>query len=223
MSEVWDICSQHWLASPFVIYWSKHRLGLPQSQWIVVQLDRWELPPFCRGNWVALAVSLHSPGGRQMPAARVVQWDCERVYGRRECFVNISACLSDMRMRCLQHLPRIMRTKFAFVIQLHILTDLIHILCRLTSPALGQSHDCPSTSEATLNDMGKELTYIHWEPISWTKSKQSKATHGAHWIGCLFSIPGKQQCDESEPNTRNSSALAITFLCTCIYIYISMA
>ena len=35
---------------------------------------------------------------------------------------------------------------------------------RITSLALGQSHDCPSASEATLNDMGKCIIWIYSAP-----------------------------------------------------------
>ena len=34
-----------------------------------------------------------------------------------------------------------------------------HILFKIASQALGQSHDCPSASEATLKDMGKVVWY----------------------------------------------------------------
>ena len=33
----------------------------------------------------------------------------------------------------------------------------------VASLALGQSYDCPSASEKTLKDMGKEITAIHFE------------------------------------------------------------
>ena len=36
---------------PFVIGWSKYRLGLPQSQWIVGWHDQWEFPQFFTGHW----------------------------------------------------------------------------------------------------------------------------------------------------------------------------
>ena len=57
---------------PFVIDWSKHRLELPRSQWIVGSNDRQESQPFQR----PLTVPLYS----RNPAVRAAQGDCERVY-----------------------------------------------------------------------------------------------------------------------------------------------
>ena len=48
---------------------------------------------------------------------------------------------------------------------------------RVTSLVLGQSFDCPSTSEVTLKDMGK-LTY--------TKTQQSSSIVQYSWEGTLF-------------------------------------
>ena len=62
---------------PLVTVWSKYGLGLPQSQWIVGSCDRWEFPIFghWQSPWTALIYN-----GRQMPAVKAVQGDCERVY-----------------------------------------------------------------------------------------------------------------------------------------------
>ena len=46
--ETWPAIGWH---HPFVIGWSKSRLGLPQLQWIVGSCDQWEFPPFFRGHW----------------------------------------------------------------------------------------------------------------------------------------------------------------------------
>ena len=37
---------------PFVIGWSKYRLGYPQSQWIVGSFKRWDYLPFFRGGTI---------------------------------------------------------------------------------------------------------------------------------------------------------------------------
>ena len=57
---------------PFVIGWSKYRLGLPSAPlrygliWPVGIPTVFQTP---------VTVPLHSPNGRQMPAIRAVQWD----------------------------------------------------------------------------------------------------------------------------------------------------
>ena len=61
---------------PFVIGWSKYRLGLPQSQWIVGSCDWWEFPLFLRGHWQSPCTALMAG---KLPAVRAVQGDCERV------------------------------------------------------------------------------------------------------------------------------------------------
>ena len=72
LNGVWDIGWHH----PFVIGWSKYRLGLPSAplnyglMWPVWIPTVWQAP---------VTVSLHCPNGRQLPAVRAVQWDCERV------------------------------------------------------------------------------------------------------------------------------------------------
>ena len=53
-----------------------YKLELPQSQWIVSSRDRWNIHSFSD----ATGGPLHSPNGKQMPAVRAVQGDCERVY-----------------------------------------------------------------------------------------------------------------------------------------------
>ena len=70
--EMWSPVVWH---HPFVIGWSKCRLGLPQLLCIQGSHDRWELP-FSQGP---LAVTLHNPNGRLIACRRAVQRDCERV------------------------------------------------------------------------------------------------------------------------------------------------
>ena len=56
-----------WLLLPIV------RLANPNMMHCIVgSLDQWTFPPFCQSP-------LHSPNGRQMPAVRAVQGECERV------------------------------------------------------------------------------------------------------------------------------------------------
>ena len=52
--------------------------------------------------------------------------------------------------------------------------DFIPTSFRVTSLALGQSHDCPSASEATLKDVGKHIASTT-STINMTKTKQSTA------------------------------------------------
>ena len=72
--ETWPLTGWH---HAFVIGWSKYRLGLPSAplhyglMWPVGTPTIFQTP---------VTVPLHSPNGRQMPAIRAVQWDCERVY-----------------------------------------------------------------------------------------------------------------------------------------------
>ena len=67
---------------PFVIDWYKDRLGLPSSPlhygftWPV------GIPTVIQ---TPVTVPLYCPNGRQLPAVRTVQGDCERVYGDRQC------------------------------------------------------------------------------------------------------------------------------------------
>ena len=74
-----------------VIGQSQYRLGIPGGIpyrssvfWVCCnalwgQLTCWNSPQFFWGHWQT--VSLHSPNGRQLPAIRAVQGDCEIVYG----------------------------------------------------------------------------------------------------------------------------------------------
>ena len=73
--ETWPPTGWH---HALVIGWSKYRLELPQPKWILGSHNWWEFPPFLQRP---LTVPLHSLNGRQMPAVRAVQGDCERVYG----------------------------------------------------------------------------------------------------------------------------------------------
>ena len=47
------------------------------------------------------------------------------------------------------------------------------ISCRVASLALGQSYDCPSASEATLNDMGKWIIWDHFDLMIQPQNAQS--------------------------------------------------
>ena len=46
--ETWYLLACH---HPFVIGWSKYRLGLSQSQWAVCSSARWGFPPIFRRHW----------------------------------------------------------------------------------------------------------------------------------------------------------------------------
>ena len=61
----------------------------------------------------------------------------------------------------------------------YTLTDL-HISIRLTSLALWQSNDCPSASKATLMNMDKYFTWIHYERLH----NHNKAKHNN--TVCIF-------------------------------------
>ena len=73
---VWGMVST-WLTSPIVIGWSKYGLGMPRvtvhygTMWLVSISIVFQRP---------LAVPLHIPNNRQMPAIRAVQGDCENIY-----------------------------------------------------------------------------------------------------------------------------------------------
>ena len=61
----------------------------------------------------------------------------------------------------------------------YTLTD-FPISIRLTSLALWQSNDCPSASKATLMNMDKYFTWIHYEPLhNHNKAKHNKTV-------CIF-------------------------------------
>ena len=58
---------------PFVIGWSKYRLKVPQSQWIVDSPDGWEFPPYN-----SLPQTVQSPNFREMSTIWGLQGDCEK-------------------------------------------------------------------------------------------------------------------------------------------------
>ena len=62
---------------------------------------------------------------------------------------------------------------FAVVLVSVFVDSLTHIFQRVTSLALGQSHDCPSASEASLMDMGK---IYHYQTT--TRHIRSQSLHG---------------------------------------------
>ena len=76
--ETWPPIGWH---HPFVIVWSKYRLGLPSASlhygltWPVGIPTVFQTP---------VTVPLHCPNGRQLPTVRAVQWDGERVYSSVE-------------------------------------------------------------------------------------------------------------------------------------------
>ena len=47
---------------PFVILWSKCRLGLPLLKWIMGWHDWWEFPQFFRGHWQSPHTALYTAG-----------------------------------------------------------------------------------------------------------------------------------------------------------------
>ena len=70
----WSLTGWH---HHFMIDWSRYRLGLPGVAMHYGFMQPVGIPTvFCK----ALTVPLHSPNGRQMPAIKAVQGDCERVY-----------------------------------------------------------------------------------------------------------------------------------------------
>ena len=66
------------LVSPFEIGWSKYSLGLPSAP--LHYGLKWPVGIPTVFQTLAI-VPLHCPDGRQVPAVRAVQGDCERVYG----------------------------------------------------------------------------------------------------------------------------------------------
>ena len=70
----------------------------------------------------------------------------------------------------------------------YTLTDL-SISIRLTSLALWQSNDCPSASKATLMNMDKYFTWIHYERLhNHNKAKQNKTVCIFLGIYCMSSL-----------------------------------
>ena len=72
--ETWPLNGWH---HPFVIGWSKYKLGLLQSPWIVGSHDQREFSPFFRGHWQSTSTA---PTAGNLPAIRAVQGECETVY-----------------------------------------------------------------------------------------------------------------------------------------------
>ena len=74
----------------------------------------------------------------------------------------------------------------------YTLTD-FPISTRLTSLALWQSDDCPSASKATLMNMDKHFTWIHYERLhNHNKAKHNKTVYIFLGIYCTNSI---RHCD----------------------------
>ena len=74
--ETWPPIRGH---APLVIGWYKYILGLPNVPLRYGLIRMWPvgIPTIFQ---TPVTVPLHSPNGRQMPAIRAVQGDCERVY-----------------------------------------------------------------------------------------------------------------------------------------------
>ena len=72
--ETWPPIGWH---HPFVISWSKYRLGLHNSQWLWVHMTGGNFHCFFRGHWQSPCTALMAG---KLPAIRVVQGDCDRVY-----------------------------------------------------------------------------------------------------------------------------------------------
>ena len=60
VNEVWGMAWHH----PFVISWSKYRLGMLHLQCILGSRDKLEFPPFFKGLWQS--VPLHNPDGYRL-------------------------------------------------------------------------------------------------------------------------------------------------------------
>ena len=92
----------------------------------------------------------------------------------------------------IQYIPRNMHTVFFAVLCCgYTLTD-FPISIRLTSLALWQSNDCPSASKATLMNMDKYFTWIHYERLhNHNKAKHNKTVCIVLGIYC---IPEKRMC-----------------------------
>ena len=72
----------------------------------------------------------------------------------------------------------------------YTLTD-FPISIRLTSLALWQSNDCPSASKATLMNMDKYFTWIHYERLhNHNKAKHNKTVCIFLGIYCISSVYG---------------------------------
>ena len=104
-------------------------------------------------------------------------------YQRTVCTTKLNqkeqvSCLCEVEV---QYIPRNMHTVFAllcFVVVIHWLNFPISI--RLTSLALWQSNDCPSTCKATLMNMDKYFMWIHYERLhNHNKTKHNKTV-------CIF-------------------------------------
>ena len=94
----------------------------------------------------------------------------------------------------IQYIPRNIFC-FAVLCCCYTLTD-FPISTRLTSLALWQSNDCPSTSIATLMNMDKYFMWIHYERLhNHNKAKHNKTVCIFLGIYCSYSrigIPGSQ-------------------------------
>ena len=71
--ETWPLIGWH---HPFVIGW-KDRFGLPSASLHYRLMWPVGIPTIFQ---TSVTVPLHCPKGRQLPAIRAVQWDCERVW-----------------------------------------------------------------------------------------------------------------------------------------------
>ena len=95
---------------------------------------------------------------------------------------------SEIGMYRIKYISRNMHTFFCFAVLCcgYTLTD-FPIFIRLTSLALWQSNDCPSTSKATLMNMDKYFMWIHYERLhNHNKAKHNKTVCIFLGIYCIW-------------------------------------
>ena len=81
--------ASNWLASAFCDWLFNYRLGLPSATLHFGFTWPMGIPTIFQTPMTVLGtVPLHSPNGRQVPAVRAVQGDCERVYLTDETWNN---------------------------------------------------------------------------------------------------------------------------------------
>ena len=98
----------------------------------------------------------------------------------------------ELRLSCTTVYPKKYAHGYCFAVLCcgYTLTD-FPISVRLTSLALWQSNDCPSASKATLMNMDKYFTWIHYERLhNHNKAKHNKTVCIFLGIYCNSSISG---------------------------------
>ena len=97
-----------------------------------------------------------------------------------------NSCLIQ-RYPYVQYIPRNMHTVSLCCALLWLYVDCFSISIRLTSLALWQSNDCPSASKATLMNMNKYFTWVHYERLhNHNKAKHNKTVCIFLWIYCTI-------------------------------------